>query len=111
LDQPDQAADEEETHRLQRKKLRAILLSQMNPPAVDFAPWRMPGFLVEEVLMSDPRADSRGHEPSEKNDSGEGPVSGTGQVPDKYLDEQEDQSFPASDPHSDWAGPGPGQGA
>jgi hypothetical protein len=25
---------------------------------------------------------------------------------DDYLDEQEDQSFPASDPHSDWAGPG-----
>jgi hypothetical protein len=25
---------------------------------------------------------------------------------DEYLDEQEDQSFPASDPHSDWAGPG-----
>jgi hypothetical protein len=24
---------------------------------------------------------------------------------DAYLDEQEDQSFPASDPHSDWAGP------
>jgi hypothetical protein len=23
-----------------------------------------------------------------------------------YLDEQEDESFPASDPHSDWAGPG-----
>ena len=22
------------------------------------------------------------------------------------LDEQEDESFPASDPHSDWAGPG-----
>ncbi len=24
---------------------------------------------------------------------------------DDYLDEQEDESFPASDPHSDWAGP------
>lgn len=22
------------------------------------------------------------------------------------IDEQEDESFPASDPHSDWAGPG-----
>jgi hypothetical protein len=22
-----------------------------------------------------------------------------------YLDEQEEESFPASDPHSDWAGP------
>jgi hypothetical protein len=26
---------------------------------------------------------------------------------DGYLDEQEEESFPASDPHSDWAGPGP----
>jgi hypothetical protein len=24
---------------------------------------------------------------------------------DDYLDEQEYESFPASDPHSDWAGP------
>ncbi len=24
---------------------------------------------------------------------------------DDYLDEQEVESFPASDPHSDWAGP------
>lgn len=24
---------------------------------------------------------------------------------DRYLDEQEDGSFPASDPHSDWSGP------
>lgn len=24
---------------------------------------------------------------------------------DVYVDEQEDDSFPASDPHSDWAGP------
>ena len=24
---------------------------------------------------------------------------------DDYVDEQEDESFPASDPHSDWAGP------
>jgi hypothetical protein len=22
-----------------------------------------------------------------------------------YLDEQEDESFPSSDPHSDWSGP------
>jgi len=26
---------------------------------------------------------------------------------DGYLDEQEEESFPASDPHSDWAGPPP----
>jgi hypothetical protein len=25
---------------------------------------------------------------------------------DDYLDEQEADSFPSSDPHSDWAGPG-----
>jgi len=24
---------------------------------------------------------------------------------DDYLDEQEEESFPASDPHSDWSGP------
>jgi hypothetical protein len=24
---------------------------------------------------------------------------------EQLLDEQEDESFPASDPHSDWAGP------
>ena len=27
-------------------------------------------------------------------------------VDDDHLDEQEVESFPASDPHSDWAGPG-----
>jgi hypothetical protein len=26
---------------------------------------------------------------------------------DDYLDEQEEDSFPASDPHSDWSGPRP----
>jgi hypothetical protein len=26
-------------------------------------------------------------------------------TPDDYQDEQEVESFPASDPHSDWAGP------
>jgi hypothetical protein len=25
---------------------------------------------------------------------------------EERVDEQEDESFPASDPHSDWAGPG-----
>jgi hypothetical protein len=28
-----------------------------------------------------------------------------GVAADDYLDEQEADSFPASDPHSDWAGP------
>lgn len=27
-----------------------------------------------------------------------------------YLDGQEEDSFPASDPHSDWSGPPPGRG-
>ncbi len=26
------------------------------------------------------------------------------EVADAYLDEQEDESFPASDPHADWSG-------
>ena len=26
---------------------------------------------------------------------------------DEYLDGQEEDSFPASDPHSDWSGPRP----
>lgn len=26
-----------------------------------------------------------------------------------YLDGQEEDSFPASDPHSDWSGPPPGR--
>ena len=30
-----------------------------------------------------------------------------GTDPDDYLDEQEEDSFPASDPHSDWSGPRP----
>jgi hypothetical protein len=39
------------------------------------------------------------------DDTAEGPQDGSGSVHDEYLDEQEDESFPASDPHSDWAGP------
>jgi hypothetical protein len=38
-----------------------------------------------------------------------GPASGQApKEPEPYddLDEQEVESFPASDPHSDWAGPG-----
>ena len=33
------------------------------------------------------------------------PPARVGRAADEYLDEQEDESFPASDPHSDWAGP------
>jgi hypothetical protein len=29
------------------------------------------------------------------------------QASDDYLDGQEEDSFPASDPHSDWSGPRP----
>jgi hypothetical protein len=29
----------------------------------------------------------------------------TGAEPDEYVDGQEEDSFPASDPHSDWSGP------
>ena len=29
----------------------------------------------------------------------------SGPVPDEYVDGQEEDSFPASDPHSDWSGP------
>jgi hypothetical protein len=25
--------------------------------------------------------------------------------PERYIDDQEEDSFPASDPHSDWSGP------
>jgi hypothetical protein len=28
-----------------------------------------------------------------------------GPDPDEYVDGQEEDSFPASDPHSDWSGP------
>ena len=33
------------------------------------------------------------------------PADAAGHDRDEYLDEQEEESFPASDPHSDWAGP------
>jgi len=32
-------------------------------------------------------------------------LSALGGATDEHLDEQEAESFPASDPHSDWAGP------
>ena len=37
----------------------------------------------------------------------EAPSDSLAALDDDYLDEQEVQSFPASDAHSDWAGPGP----
>jgi len=29
----------------------------------------------------------------------------TGERIDRHIDEQEEESFPASDPHADWSGP------
>jgi hypothetical protein len=40
--------------------------------------------------------------PQPQDESGEGGTDG-----DDYLDGQEEDSFPASDPHSDWSGPPP----
>jgi hypothetical protein len=45
--------------------------------------------------------------PSDRND--EAGTAGDPDPTERHLDEEEDQSFPASDPHSDWAGP-PGAG-
>ncbi len=45
-------------------------------------------------------------EPTEMSVAGpEGPSSSVEVAADDYLDEQEVESFPASDAHSDWAGP------
>jgi hypothetical protein len=45
--------------------------------------------------MTDPRSPD---EPAEA-------PNGTPELADDQVDEQELESFPASDPHSDWAGP------
>jgi hypothetical protein len=52
--------------------------------------------------MLDPKPDD---EASDGPQDGPGPPGSSGRVTDDYLDEQECESFPASDPHSDWAGP------
>ena len=53
--------------------------------------------------MADPKpTDERAETPVAGLDD---PPTGVGGADDEYLDEQEDESFPASDPHSDWAGP------
>ncbi len=41
--------------------------------------------------------------PQDESDAGEAGAVGTD--PEDYLDGQEEDSFPASDPHSDWSGP------
>ena len=52
--------------------------------------------------MLDPRPNDAATEGSEDGSGSLGPPPS---VHEDYLDEQEDESFPASDPHSDWAGP------
>jgi hypothetical protein len=54
---------------------------------------------MAEPLPSNKRTGTSEDDSSEANDHSRPTL-------DDYLDEQEDQSFPASDPHSDWAGPG-----
>ena len=43
--------------------------------------------------------------PAEATPADERPSNSARLTLDEYLDEQEAESFPASDPHSDWAGP------
>jgi hypothetical protein len=40
-----------------------------------------------------------------QDDSEEAETAEAGPDPDEYVDGQEEDSFPASDPHSDWSGP------
>jgi hypothetical protein len=53
---------------------------------------------MAEPKPTDERAETSATDP-------EVPPAGVKGTADEYLDEQEDESFPASDPHSDWAGP------
>jgi hypothetical protein len=43
--------------------------------------------------------------PQDDADEVETGEAGPDAVPDEYVDGQEEDSFPASDPHSDWSGP------
>ncbi len=52
------------------------------------------------MSMADPK-----HNDSAADNALPGPPKASGITPDDRLDEQGDESFPASDPHSDWAGP------
>ncbi len=52
--------------------------------------------------MLDPRANDN---TADRNTEGAGSPEPSTPVSDDYIDEQECESFPASDPHSDWAGP------
>ena len=42
--------------------------------------------------------DPQGERPDDTSDDARGRR-------DRYVDEQEEESFPASDPHADWSGP------
>jgi hypothetical protein len=42
---------------------------------------------------------------ADDSDEAETVVDGPDPDPDEYVDGQEEDSFPASDPHSDWSGP------
>jgi hypothetical protein len=52
--------------------------------------------------MLDPRANDKTSDGSTEGTGSSGPST---PASDDYLDEEEYESFPASDPHSDWAGP------
>jgi hypothetical protein len=52
--------------------------------------------------MPDPRANDT---TADGNTEGAGSPQPSTSMSDDDLDEQENESFPASDPHSDWAGP------
>ena len=54
------------------------------------------------ATMTCPRGTDTSPDPDSSNAGSE---SGAGPGDDRYLDHQEEDSFPASDPHSDWAGP------
>jgi hypothetical protein len=43
--------------------------------------------------------------PQDEADEVETAEAGPDPDPDQYVDGQEEDSFPASDPHSDWSGP------
>jgi hypothetical protein len=42
---------------------------------------------------------------ADDSDEAETTEAAPGPDPDEYVDGQEEDSFPASDPHSDWSGP------
>jgi hypothetical protein len=51
---------------------------------------------------SDP-SETSGHDP--RGEPPDQTVDGERDRMDRHIDEQEEDSFPASDPHADWSGP------